>query len=85
MNPLTEVLQKADKRRVAIGHFNFSELVVLQAVVEAVSELGVPVVSAEHAGRRRTRNLSECGSSCPRRFLCFLDRGRLRHPSARRF
>jgi fructose-bisphosphate aldolase class II len=44
MNPLTVVLQEANKRRVAVGHFNFSELVVLQAVAEAASELGVPVV-----------------------------------------
>jgi len=44
MSALTEVLQNAEKRRVAVGHFNFSELVVLQAVAEAASELGVPVV-----------------------------------------
>ena len=44
MNLLREVLREADVRGVAIGHFNFSELVVLQAVAEAVSELGVPVV-----------------------------------------
>ena len=44
MSTLREVLQEADKRRVAVGHFNFSELAVLKAASEAASELGVPVV-----------------------------------------
>jgi len=44
MNELREVLQAAEKRRVAVGHFNFSELVVLKAVAGAASDLGVPVV-----------------------------------------
>jgi len=44
MSTLREVLQKARKSRVAIGHFNFSELVVLRGATEAASELGVPVV-----------------------------------------
>ena len=44
MSTLKEILQDAGKRRVAIGHFNFSELVVLKAVAEAASELRVPVV-----------------------------------------
>jgi fructose-bisphosphate aldolase, class II len=41
MRVLKEVLEQAGKRRVAVGHFNFSELVVLK---EAASELGVPGV-----------------------------------------
>ncbi|HKW34450.1 MAG TPA: class II fructose-bisphosphate aldolase, partial [Candidatus Acidoferrum sp.] len=44
MSTLREVLQEADKRRVAVGHFNFSELVVLKAASEAASQLDVPVV-----------------------------------------
>src|SRR5215813_9913651 len=44
MRVLREVLEEADKGRVAVGHFNFSELVVLKAAAEAASELGVPVV-----------------------------------------
>lgn len=44
MKTLREVLRTADERRVAVGHFNFSELVVLKAVTEAARELGVPVV-----------------------------------------
>jgi fructose-bisphosphate aldolase, class II len=41
---LIEVLREAGKKRLAVGHFNFSELVVLKATTEAANELGVPVV-----------------------------------------
>jgi len=44
MGTLREVLQEAEEKSVAVGHFNFSELVVLKAVSEAASELRVPVV-----------------------------------------
>lgn len=44
MDTLRELLQEAGKRRVALGHFNFSDLVVLKAVAEAAAELQVPVV-----------------------------------------
>jgi fructose-bisphosphate aldolase class II len=66
MNPLTKILQEVDERRVAVGHFNFSELVVLQAVAEAASELGVPVVMGvseserEFLGVRQAVALVQC-------------------------
>ena len=44
MRALKEVLEDAGRRRIAVGHFNFSELVVLKAAAEAANELGVPVV-----------------------------------------
>jgi fructose-bisphosphate aldolase, class II len=44
MKTLREVLQNAEQRRVAIGHFNFSELTVLKAIGEAAHELNLPVV-----------------------------------------
>src|SRR5215471_14458543 len=44
MRALREVLQDAGRRRAAVGHFNFSELVVLKAAAEAAGELSVPVV-----------------------------------------
>jgi fructose/tagatose bisphosphate aldolase len=44
MKTLPEVLQDAEKRRVAVGHFNFSELTVLKAVGEASRELDTAVV-----------------------------------------
>lgn len=44
MRVLRDVLEDAGRRRVAVGHFNFSELAVLKAAAEAARELGVPVV-----------------------------------------
>src|SRR5215470_13548643 len=44
MNSLNETLREAEKKRVAVGHFNFSELVILKAAAEAAASLGVPVV-----------------------------------------
>jgi fructose-bisphosphate aldolase class II len=44
MKTLREILQDAENRRVAVGHFNFSELTVLKAVGEAARELDVAVV-----------------------------------------
>ena len=44
MKTLREVLGEADRSKVAVGHFNISELVVLKAVSEAARELNVPVL-----------------------------------------
>ena len=44
MKTLREVLQDAENRRAAVGHFNFSELTVLKAVGEAARELNTAVV-----------------------------------------
>jgi len=44
MKTLREVLQDAEKRQVAVGHFNFSELTVLKAVGEAARDFGMAVV-----------------------------------------
>jgi fructose-bisphosphate aldolase class II len=44
MSGLRQLLEQAEAQHVALGHFNFSELVVLKAAVEVASELGVPVV-----------------------------------------
>ena len=40
MKTLREVLQDAEYRRAAVGHFNFSELTVLKAVGEAARAYG---------------------------------------------
>ena len=44
MKTLLEVLQDAEHRRAAVGHFNFSELTVLKAVGQAARELDTAVV-----------------------------------------
>jgi fructose-bisphosphate aldolase class II len=41
---LSQALRQADAGKIALGHFNVSELVTLEAAVAVARELGVPVV-----------------------------------------
>ncbi|HEX5423296.1 MAG TPA: class II fructose-bisphosphate aldolase [Candidatus Acidoferrales bacterium] len=52
MKTLREVLEKADSDRVAIGHFNISDLIGLKAVFDAARELNVPVIVGVSEGER---------------------------------
>jgi fructose-bisphosphate aldolase class II len=52
MKTLADSLQQAQRDRVALGHFNFSELAALKAVVTAARELNVPVVVGVSEGER---------------------------------
>jgi fructose-bisphosphate aldolase, class II len=49
---LLETLQAADQSRTAIGHFNVSDSVVLQAVASAAREAGRPVIVGLSEGER---------------------------------
>jgi fructose-bisphosphate aldolase, class II len=53
MQTLREVLEQADKSGRAIGHFNISDLLTLNAVFEAGRDLQVPVVVGASEGERR--------------------------------
>jgi len=53
MDTLREILQKAETRRMAIGHFNVSDLVTLKAVFEAAQDLNVPVIVGVSEGERQ--------------------------------
>jgi fructose-bisphosphate aldolase, class II len=53
MTSLLEVLQQADTRRIALGHFNVSDLVTLYGVVEAARQLQLPVVVGVSEAERR--------------------------------
>jgi ketose-bisphosphate aldolase len=53
MKSLREVLQAADAAKVAVGHFNISDLVALKAVFEAARELNVPVIVGVSEGERK--------------------------------
>ena len=53
MTRLIEVLQDAEARRVAVGHFNVSDLVTLYGVVEAARERKLPVVVGVSEAERR--------------------------------
>lgn len=52
MKNLREVLNDADVRRVAVGHFNISELAALKGIFEAARELTLPVLIGVSEGER---------------------------------
>jgi fructose-bisphosphate aldolase, class II len=52
MKPLIEVLTEARRDRVAVGHFNFSDLVALKAVVASARKLNLPVMVGTSEGER---------------------------------
>jgi fructose-bisphosphate aldolase class II len=61
MHFLRDILEQAQKNRVAIGHFNVSDLVQLNAVFASARELNVPVVVGASGGERKfmgTRQIS---------------------------
>jgi fructose-bisphosphate aldolase class II len=43
MKTLQQLIAEADRQKVAVGHFNISDLVALKAVYEAAREVNVPV------------------------------------------
>lgn len=49
---LTEILADADRRGVAVGHFNVSDLAALKAIVASAVALGVPVLIGVSEGER---------------------------------
>src|SRR5215469_4542164 len=49
---LRDVLKQVDENRVAIGHFNVADLVLLRAVFAAAQELNVPVIIGVSEGER---------------------------------
>jgi fructose-bisphosphate aldolase class II len=52
MQKLAEVLQQASENKVAVGHFNIADLVLLKAVFGAAQELKVPVLVGASEGER---------------------------------
>ena len=52
MKTLRDVLEQAQQRGVAIGHFNVSDLVLLKAVFSAAQDLKVPVMVGASEGER---------------------------------
>jgi fructose-bisphosphate aldolase class II len=52
MQTLQEVLEQAQQRNQAIGHFNVSDLVLLKAVFTAAHELALPVIVGASEGER---------------------------------
>lgn len=52
MKTLREVLKDSEDRRIAVGHFNVSDLVLLKAVFTSARELNVPVLVGVSEGER---------------------------------
>ena len=52
MQTLRETLKQAQENRVAIGHFNVTDLVLFKAVFRAAHELKVPVMIGVSEGER---------------------------------
>ena len=50
---LREVLEQAEAKGVAIGHFNISDQVILKAVFQAAQEQNVPVIVGASEGERQ--------------------------------
>lgn len=50
MNSLKDFIKEAENKKVAIGHFNISDLVALKAIFEAAKELDVPVIIGTSEG-----------------------------------
>lgn len=52
MQTLRTILQQAETKGVAVGHFNISDLIALKAVFEAARDLSVPVIIGVSEGER---------------------------------
>ncbi len=52
MRTLEHFLQQAERNKIAIGHFNISELGALKAIAEVAKELGLPVIIGTSEGER---------------------------------
>lgn len=53
METLRKILEQAERNRVAVGHFNISDLVTLKAAFEAARDLNVPLVVGVSEGERQ--------------------------------
>jgi fructose-bisphosphate aldolase, class II len=62
MKSLIEYLADARRRHVAIGHFNFSDLAALKAIVESALELKVPVMVGVSEGEREFVGVPEAAA-----------------------
>lgn len=50
MSNLEQTIKSAEKNKIAVGHFNISDLTALKAIFEAAKELDVPVVIGTSRG-----------------------------------
>ena len=53
MKTLREVLEEAKEKKIALGHFNISDLAGLEAIFEAARELSLPIVIGVSEGEEK--------------------------------
>lgn len=63
MKNLKQIIQEAELRKVAVGHFNIAEFVALKGIFESARELNLPIIigtsegEAKFLGRRQAASL----------------------------
>jgi fructose-bisphosphate aldolase class II len=62
MQKLSEILAQAQSKKVAVGHFNVADLVLLKAVMGAARELSVPVLVGASEGERDFMGTRQIGA-----------------------
>jgi fructose-bisphosphate aldolase class II len=62
MNSLKKEIKKAEKNKVAIGHFNVSEFAALRAILSAAREVQVPVIIGTSEGEAEFIGIKEAGA-----------------------
>jgi fructose-bisphosphate aldolase class II len=63
MQKLRDILERAEVDRVAIGHFNVADLVLLKAVFNSARDLNVPVVVGASEGERKFFGLRQLAAT----------------------
>lgn len=59
---LRDALEQAQKKGVAVGHFNIADFVLLKAIFESAQELRVPVIVGASEGERKFLGVRQLGA-----------------------
>ena len=62
MKSLFQIIKDAEYNKVAVGHFNISDLTALKAIFESAEELGVPVIIGTSQGEADFLGLHEAAA-----------------------
>jgi len=62
MKSLLEYLHEADEKKIAVGHFNISDIAALKAIFESARELDLPVIIGVSEGEREFVGVSQAAA-----------------------
>ena len=62
MKSLLDVLKQANEKKVAVGHFNISDIVALKAIFQAAQKLNLPVLIGVSEGEREFIGTSQAAA-----------------------